>query len=476
MTRRSVRWRRYHRWRVRCSGSWGRWPSARRGRRAFVQRAAKLTGARFVQTLVFGWLAQPEARLVAAGADGGGAGRGDHPAGAGRALRRAPRPTACARCWRRRCGWCWRPTRWRCRCCGASRRWPSRIARPSRCRPRWRRPGRAAGAAPPASGSAALKLGVRLDLASGQLQRPLCRGRAGDDRATTGAAAPLPPGALRLADLGFFRLDALAAQGAQGVFWLSRWQPGTALYTPDGAAARAAAAAGGGAGATLDQPVRLGVRQRVPARLLAVRVPQEVADQRRRRLRAGRARPGPRRSAPPSWRLCAWTVFVTNAPPARADAARGAGAAPAPAGRSSCCSSGGQGHLRVDDWRSANPWRILTAGYAKLLAALVQHWLALVGCWHHPDRSLRARPPRPSRPTRPTSPPRFGASPQPLPRAPGRGPLPRRRRPPQHPRKTAPVHHAVPPRPRCGLSLMRMGGAEGHPRCGTNVRRGRRAA
>src|SRR5688500_4359790 len=41
-------------------------PVAERAARAtgFVRRASKLTGARFVQTLVFGWLARPEARLV----------------------------------------------------------------------------------------------------------------------------------------------------------------------------------------------------------------------------------------------------------------------------------------------------------------------------------------------------------------------------------------------------------------------------
>ena len=40
-------------------------PLAARAARAtgLVQRASKLTGARFVQTLVFGWLAQPTARL-----------------------------------------------------------------------------------------------------------------------------------------------------------------------------------------------------------------------------------------------------------------------------------------------------------------------------------------------------------------------------------------------------------------------------
>ena len=41
-------------------------PVAERAARAtgFVRRASKLTGARFVQALVFGWLAQPEARLA----------------------------------------------------------------------------------------------------------------------------------------------------------------------------------------------------------------------------------------------------------------------------------------------------------------------------------------------------------------------------------------------------------------------------
>lgn len=43
---------------------------------------------------------------------------------------------------------------------------------------------------------------------------------------------------------------------------------------------------------------------------------------------------------------------------------------------------------RLAAWRSAKPWRILTEVYAKLLAVIVQHWLALAGCWHHPDRRL----------------------------------------------------------------------------------------
>ena len=46
-------------------------------------------------------------------------------------------------------------------------------------------------------------------------------------------------------------------------------------------------------------------------------------------------------------------------------------------------------HGRLDESRSAKPWRQLTELYAKLLGLLIQHWLWLLSCWSHPDRSLR---------------------------------------------------------------------------------------
>jgi hypothetical protein len=43
---------------------------------------------------------------------------------------------------------------------------------------------------------------------------------------------------------------------------------------------------------------------------------------------------------------------------------------------------------RLDDSRSAQPWRQLGELYAKMLALLVQHWLLVLSCWQYPDRSL----------------------------------------------------------------------------------------
>jgi hypothetical protein len=43
---------------------------------------------------------------------------------------------------------------------------------------------------------------------------------------------------------------------------------------------------------------------------------------------------------------------------------------------------------RLDEWRSADPARILCEVYAKLTAMVIQHWVLLTGCWDAADRSL----------------------------------------------------------------------------------------
>ncbi len=241
------------------------------------------------------------------------------------------------------------------------------------------------GGSTPASGQAAVKLGVRLDLVSGRLDGPPVEAGRTNDQRTTVASLPVPAGALRLADLGFFSLTELAAQDAQGVYFLSRWQPGTARYTPDGQRHELLPLLEAADTPVSDQPVQRGARQHLPARLLAVRVPQEVADQRRRRLRAI-ARDQGRAVSATRLALCAWTVLVTNVPAERLTAREALVLARA-RWQIELLFKRWKSQQRVDEWRTANPWRILTEVYAKLLAAIVQHWLLRVGGWHYPDRS-----------------------------------------------------------------------------------------
>jgi hypothetical protein len=120
--------------------------------------------------------------------------------------------------------------------------------------------------------------------------------------------------------------------------------------------------------------------------LVAIRVPQAVADERRRKLRATARRKQVAPSAA-SLALAEWTVFITNAPPAllALDEALVLGRA---RWQIELLFKLWKSQGRIDESRSGKPWRVLCEVYAKLLAMVVQHWLMLVGCWRYPNRSL----------------------------------------------------------------------------------------
>ncbi len=43
---------------------------------------------------------------------------------------------------------------------------------------------------------------------------------------------------------------------------------------------------------------------------------------------------------------------------------------------------------QIDEWQTANPWRALCELYAKLIGAVIQHWLIVLFAWQDPQRSL----------------------------------------------------------------------------------------
>jgi Transposase DDE domain len=240
------------------------------------------------------------------------------------------------------------------------------------------------GGSTPERTRAALKLQVRLEMRTGRLDVQLQDGRASDQAAVL--SGPLPAGALRLADLGYWSLDALQALGQQGVFWLSRLQTQTALYDTTGCRRDVQEFLEAAAPAPVEQEVVLGVDQRVPARLLAMRVPQDVADARRRRLREAARKKGRQVSAT-RLALAAWTILVTNVPADRL-VLREALVLGRVRWQIELLFKLWKSHGGVDESRSTKPWRVLCEVYAKLLAMLIQHWLFLVSCWAYPNRSL----------------------------------------------------------------------------------------
>jgi hypothetical protein len=233
--------------------------------------------------------------------------------------------------------------------------------------------------------AAALKFQVRLELRTGKLEGPQLQDGRASDRAAL-VPTTLPGGALWLADLGYWRLDTLQTLEQQGVYWLSRLQVQSAIYDTAGQQRALLALLDAQSAETVDLAVTLGEVHRLPARLLAVRVPQAVADERRRRLRAVARKKGrmvrARRLA-----LAAWTMLVTNVPSDRLTV-REALVLGRARWQIELLFKLWKSHGRVDESRSLQPWRILCEVYAKLLAMVVQHWLFLVSCCAYPHRSL----------------------------------------------------------------------------------------
>lgn len=234
--------------------------------------------------------------------------------------------------------------------------------------------------------TAVLKAALRLDLLRGTLHGPVLAAGRTHDRTLARALPALPPGSLRLTDLGFFSLRELAAQELAGCYWLTRLQAGTLVFEATGRRWELADLLGRSVTGLTELAVEVGARQRLPCRLLAVRVPDAVANQRRRRMKEDARRRGQTVSAD-RLRLAAFTVLITNVP---GDLLTGAEALVLARARwqiellFKCWKMNGQ----VDAWRSRQPYRILCEVYAKLIGAVMTHWILLTAGWEDPRRSL----------------------------------------------------------------------------------------
>jgi hypothetical protein len=254
----------------------------------------------------------------------------------------------------------------------------------------------------PGQGEAALKLPVSYEIARGSLSGLSLEDGRRHDRTTPVAHATYPANSLVVRDLGFFRLADLAAYSAAGVGFLTRLQAGTVVWTQDGQRHETGAlldaqrvrqqaaqpTSGPRTPVEVDLPVALGASERVPARLLAERVPRAVRRQRQARLRR-EARKKRQRLRPERLALAGWTVLVTNQPVARLSLSEALALLRARWQIELLFKLWKQdGQLAT--WRSAKPWRILCEVYAKLIGLLIQHWLTLTAGWDAPGHSLVA--------------------------------------------------------------------------------------
>jgi hypothetical protein len=82
--------------------------------------------------------------------------------------------------------------------------------------------------------TAAVKLQVRWNFGTGQLDGPTLQPARCHDRATPYTVDDLPAGSLELADLGYLCLEELQAKQALGQYFVYRYKVGTAVFTEAG--------------------------------------------------------------------------------------------------------------------------------------------------------------------------------------------------------------------------------------------------
>jgi hypothetical protein len=237
-----------------------------------------------------------------------------------------------------------------------------------------------------AGDTAALKLQVRLNYATGQLEGPALQSGRQHDRSTPYGPEGEPAGSLELADLGYFSLAELQQRQEQGQFFLTRYKIGTALYTPQGEPLDLLQWLTQEVTTYGERPVLLGSQERIPVRLIAFRVSQEVADRHRQRLREYARKKGVtlRRE---TLLLAGWIILLTNVPEEKM-MPREALVMARVRWQVEILFRVWKSHARIDEWRSHNPWRILCELYAKLAGQVILHWMLLTE-WHRfPDRSL----------------------------------------------------------------------------------------
>jgi hypothetical protein len=345
----------------------------------FVQRERKLSGESFVQTLVWGWLANPEASLEELSQTA--ALCGVVISAQGLAQRMSERAAACLRevleasmalVAQGGKGSSTFLQRFR----GVYLLDSSIVPLPLVWHDLW-----------PGSGNqyqqqAALKLQTVWDYQNGGLHISLHAGRDND------AALPvpcLPSGAVRVMDSAYFDVVDLQAVAQQDQYYVVRVPSQVRVVEESNQRACLSAFLQRQAHPDFDGWVTLTGRK-LHCRLIAQRVPEAVATQRRARIRQ-RCQRKRQPVSQEALALAGWTIIVTNLPQELLSTAEAIFLLRL-RWQIELLFKLFKQHSHLCASRSHNPERILCEIYAKLLGLVLQHALLLATCWDLPHRSL----------------------------------------------------------------------------------------
>jgi hypothetical protein len=226
-----------------------------------------------------------------------------------------------------------------------------------------------------------IKLGVRWEIQRGEIQACLLDLLQNDQSASV-IDLSLPPGALILADLGFFKLERFWHWNELGVYWVSRYKIGTTVSTRDGQRIDLLALLEQQDDLNLEVVVGTG-KHAVGCRLLAKRLSE--ADYAKRLARLKEQIKDGRPISERQLAMARWSVYMTNIPDINMEQVH---ILVRTRWQIELLFKLWKSHGKILKSNSANPARQQCEGLAKLIGVLVAHWSLLVCGWELADMPL----------------------------------------------------------------------------------------
>ncbi|SRR6266571_4564969 len=239
------------------------------------------------------------------------------------------------------------------------------------------------------SSKSAFKVQVRMDLLSGGLKgQELTDGRVPDTKSSL-RLNRRQRRSVRIADLGYFDTLQFQKEDEAGEYWISRLKVGGSLQVFDKAGnplnlcELLSTYAGHN---SYECNIQVSATRRVPARLIAYPVPEEVAIK-RRTSHERKAQKHSRKKSKKILDLCSWTLVITNIPACELNHQEALVLLRA-RWQIELLFKLWKHYAQVEFSRSKNIWHLLCDFYAKLIGMIIVHWMMIVGCWQVPSRSM----------------------------------------------------------------------------------------
>ena len=234
--------------------------------------------------------------------------------------------------------------------------------------------------------TAAVKLHLRFDITTGTFEHFQLTDGVTADSTIEKQIATLPPGSLRLADLGYYSLDTFNKLSDAGVYWISRYKVKCLLYDEIGEPLSLLKWLQEGSDNFKEKQVFVGKNKRLKARIVAQKL-SEIETQQRIKDIKHRAKRKHTKPSQQRLQLARWNIYITNVEVDQLTAEQICAVA-----RTrwqveliyKCFKSIG----KIDASRSDKPYRILCELYAKLIVAILRHWIMLAVGWRCLKHSL----------------------------------------------------------------------------------------